>query len=357
MPRRSALVLAACVCVASLVGCTGPTDPHRPLDAESPAVVEELSVDATSTAFVLGDRMMHAFDGFTGDPATMSSIQEQLALVDVVLIGELHDDRAAKLIQRRLTAAALPGPEAGGALSLEMLERGRAEDDSLRAWPDQGEGYRRTIRLVRRLGLPVVPANAPREAAAKARVEGLDALEDSRDYEVPTEDDRALLVGYRERFGEVMRELKGRANASAATTRPGFEIDDFFDAQLVWDVTMADSIRTARRQHGRPVVHLSGAFHTDFDGGLTVLLEERDNLRVMTVSLLPLDVQRLRPDDVGRADLVIYTGSERLPAPEITTRPARRLPTTLPATQPTTMPATMPTTMPATRPVTRSSQL
>ncbi len=54
----------------------------------------------------------------------------------------------------------------------------------------------------------------------------------------------------------------------------------------------------------------TAGFTSDFDGGVTTL-SAADGLNVMTVSLLPLDAERLQPEDVGRADVVIYTGERR----------------------------------------------
>lgn len=148
----------------------------------------------------------------------------------------------------------------------------------------------------------------------------------------------------------------------------------FYEAQLVWDATMARSILAARR-HGRPVVHLVGSFHSDFDGGLAQMLERRGQ-KVLTVSFVPADSQRLQPEDEGRADIVIYTGTNRpppppraVPATKAVTRPATRpaarptVPPRAPATQParqapprpsaTTAPATRPATGPGTRPAGR----
>lgn len=115
----------------------------------------------------------------------------------------------------------------------------------------------------------------------------------------------------------------------------------FYEAQLIWDATMARSILAARR-HGRPVVHLVGSFHSDFDGGLTQMLERRGQ-KVLTVSFVPADSQRLQPEDEGRADIVIYTGANRPPPP------ARVVLATKPATRPATRPSPPPRA-PATQP-------
>ena len=109
---------------------------------------------------------------------------------------------------------------------------------------------------------------------------------------------------------------------------------------------MAQSILEARRRYGRPIVHLVGSFHSDFDGGLTQMLEQ-GNQEVLTISFVPDDSQRLRPEDEKRADIVIYTGANR-PMPQERVAPATRA-TTRPTTRAT--PATQPGRAATTRPV------
>lgn len=100
-----------------------------------------------------------------------------------------------------------------------------------------------------------------------------------------------------------------------------FVMDDaqvaaLFRSQRVWDATMAGSIAAARRAGARPVVHLVGGFHCEFDGGLVQELRRRrpsDN--VLVIALERSDALRLRDDDRGRADIVIHTGAP-LPEPE-----------------------------------------
>ncbi len=292
------------------------------------------------------------FDGRTGEPMTGRVFQRLLEAADVILLGEVHDDATGHMVQSRLVAAALPGPDGGGALAMEMLDRGDAERfgrDLLRGqnlgrtgladWPNWRSFYLPAIQAARAAGRPIVASNAPREYAETARLAGYDTLEaldpDSRDlFELPP--DSFTLPDYRDRF----------ADATGGHGGSG-DLDAYYDAQLLWDATMADSVADAHRRWGGPIVHLNGSFHSDFDGGLTTLLRRR-GLSVLTVSLIPGDNQRLAPQDAGRARVVIYTGAPQAPS-------------TRPSTRPTTEPfarvapqigegALRPATVPATRP-------
>jgi hypothetical protein len=323
----------------------------------------------------------------------------------------------AHLLQERFVREALA--TGNGALSLEMMTRddqatlnrlrgrpGGAEnllaDSSLRQWNRWHAFYLPAIEAALAMGRPVVAANAPREYVRMARMQGFEALEDlepqrRRLFDVP--EDPESFPEYRRRFGETMAghgdavpatrpatrpaTLPGRERLNAhappeqAQTRPSrgttraatrqaqrpprdpASIDALFDAQLLWDATMARSILSARARHGSPVVHLVGSFHSDFDGGLTTMLR-RKGQDVLTVSFVAAESQRLAPEDVGRADIVIYTGSGRPLPPEWVpaTRPATRRsePPVLGRTPPVVGrgPAA-PATVPATRPTTRRS--
>lgn len=347
------------------------------------------------------------FDGRTAEPFLGRELLKSMREADVVLLGETHDDPVAHRLQTRLVAEALA--TGSGALSLEMLERpdqpilsrlravGAREstirkalmETSLDRWAAWEQFYLPTVHAALAQDRPVIAANAPRVYARVARLRGYDYLrtlnpEQLADFELPPPD--VDFSAYRRRFEEAMENHQApadddqdaatrpsreqmrahqpttrRSTTRRAATRPADETEPdatptrdpdspeaFFDAQLVWDATMADSILTARRRYGKPVVHLVGSFHTDFEGGLTLLLRER-NLDVLTVSFVPAAGNRLRPEDLGRADVVIYTGAAREAVEaenaEAATPPTRH--TREPDARPTTEPTTRPTTHPA----------
>jgi uncharacterized iron-regulated protein len=363
------------------------------------------------------DEDLWVFDGHTGEPMTGRRLLEDFRTADVIILGEMHDDPMAHLLQERFVREALAAGD--GALSLEMIGRqdqavlnglrnrpGAAEDaladTSLNRWLRWQAFYLPAIEAALSLGRPVIAANAPAEYVRMARNQGYPALralaeEEQRLFDLP--EPEWTFPGYRRRFAEAMSghgdpasrpatrpsTLPGRERINAHVllptpqTRPAREsmraarqqatqpaapaaprdsagIDAFYDAQLLWDATMAQSIINARSRAGTPVVHLVGAFHSDFEGGLTSILTRRGQ-EVLTVSFVPTDAQQLAPEDVGRADVVIYTGSGRPLPPE-------RAPATRPATQPRVLGQTppvvgrgpaAPATVPATRPTTRRS--
>jgi uncharacterized iron-regulated protein len=90
----------------------------------------------------------------------------------------------------------------------------------------------------------------------------------------------------------------------------------FYEAQCAKDETMAESIASAWAAAGTGgtsplVVHMNGAFHSDFRLGTASRVERRlPGRRVMVVSVVPvasLDALAPSPEDRRRGDYLIYT--------------------------------------------------
>ena len=82
------------------------------------------------------------------------------------------------------------------------------------------------------------------------------------------------------------------------------------------------SIAKARARGARKVIHLVGQFHCDFEGGTVQQLRRfRPADRILVISMQRAEPVKLLDEDLGRADIVIYTG-ERPPEEEETTEEA-----------------------------------
>ena len=100
-----------------------------------------------------------------------------------------------------------------------------------------------------------------------------------------------------------------RAMRSKQTT------ERYYFSQCVKDETMAEAIATGFDQYNRKlVVHVNGAFHSDFGQGTAERVRRRLNgRRVAVVSVLPVkDLDALAPagEDLARADYLVYTVAE-----------------------------------------------
>jgi uncharacterized iron-regulated protein len=250
-----------------------------------------------------------------------------LARADVIFLGEQHDDPNT----HRLEAAVLEGlarRRLPVVLSLEMFERdvqpaldaylaGTVPEEEFlkgaRPWPRYATDYRALVEMARTRGWPVVAANVPRRIAAdvaksgRTAIDGLvtaDRLLAARDLNCPRDP-------YFDRFAE---QMAAHQKPGAAGTPDAAATERYYWAQCVKDETMAESItRAVAKTDGRPgaVVHVTGAFHSDFGAGTAERVRRRlEGRRVAVVSMLPvenLDTVSPAEGDRKRADYLVYT--------------------------------------------------
>jgi uncharacterized iron-regulated protein len=254
-----------------------------------------------------------------------------LAKADVVFVGEQHDDPAT----HRLEAAILDGLRRRGVtviLSLEMFERdvqpvlnaylaGKATEEEFlktsRPWPRYATDYRALVEMAKTERWPVIASNVPRKYASDVARTGRASLE------ALPESDRALAArdlvcpkdAYFERFADNMARhpMPGSDKLSADDKRA--QTDRYYDAQCVKDETMAEAIAHRVPESGRAtIVHVNGAFHSDFGQGTAERARRRlDGRRIAVVSILPVagkDIDSVAPsaEDLRRGDYLVYAG-------------------------------------------------
>ena len=247
---------------------------------------------------------------FTGDgtPTTLDALVAAGDRVEIVFLGEQHDDSVAHVVQadvlRRLHAArtanrlAGTGPRGPLALSMEMFETdvqpvldeylaGLINERSFlaasRPWVNYARDYRPMVEFAREHALPVVAANAPRRyvnRVSRLGVASLDSLgADARALVAPAPIPAAS-PDYRVKWNALMGD--GAQHMGEAGER-------MLMAQTLWDATMADRIaRTLRREDGMLVVHPVGRFHVERRTGTPeALAAARPGTRMLVVVLTP----------------------------------------------------------------------
>jgi uncharacterized iron-regulated protein len=268
------------------------------------------------------DPPRRVIDGQTGEVRPWAAMIDELGQADVVFVGENHDDpnthKLELAILQELSAKGRPVT-----LAMEMFERdvqgpltnfgaGKlAEPEFLkfsRPWPNYPTDYKPLVEFAKSKQLPVIASNVPRPFAAEVSKAGFGALSTktdterkwfSADLQCATGDDE-----YYRKFLEAMG------------THPDASADRFYFAQCVKDETMAESIAqsyaTAEAGGKRPiVVHVNGAFHSDFHYGTASRAQRRlPGKRVAVVTVLPVDdINAPTPDaaERRRGDYLVYT--------------------------------------------------
>lgn len=306
---RAVFGLVVLASIAALTGCsTGP----------APAASTE-SVDP---------RGVLIFSGHDGSARPWSVLIDAALRADVAIVGETHGHQlglaAASALWEDIIAAA---PSA--ALSMEFFERDTqaALDDyrlnltdeeafrqaTRRTAGNYPHGHREMVERARASGRPVIAANAPRPYVRLARRRGFEALkgltpEQKRLFRVP---DFLPEGRYRDEFIRMMTEDASMAHGAEGADQRRREAEAMFRSQSLWDWTMAESIARALEAGHRPVVHVVGRYHSDFEGGLVQALRAiRPGVAVVTLSVLPVSAAGLRDEDLGRADFVLHAGHD-----------------------------------------------
>ncbi len=269
--------------------------------------------------------MMTITDTHTGRTISQNALLDRLAQADVVFVGEQHTDPATHALE--LTVLEGLHRRAGKRLTLgmEMWERdtqpaldayghGRTDEAAFRKaarpWSNYQTDYRPLVEYAKANGIPVVASNVPQPIASAVGKRGLAALAD-----FPADQSAALVQAPHDgawlRFKAVM---EGMGGAHGGMAMDAAMIGRFYEAQVVRDETMAESItRRLEAAPGGLVLHLNGQFHSDYGDGIPRrVLWRRPLTRIVIVSVVPVaDPKKAAPPtDKALADYVV-----RVPAP------------------------------------------
>ena len=260
--------------------------------------------------------------------ADFEAMLADLAKADVVFIGEQHDDPNT----HRLEAAILDGLRRRSVsviLSLEMFERDvqpvvsayldgkTSEDEFLKAsrpWPRYATDYRALVETAKAEGWPVIASNVPRKYASEVAKAGRGAL----DALPPPE--RALAAqdlvcpkdAYYDRFADNMAKhpMPGSEKLSAEDKQA--QTERYYWSQCLKDETMAEAIARGLDGRSGTIVHVTGAFHSDFGQGTAERARRRlEGRRIAIVSILPIatkEIDAIAPsaEDLRRGDYLVY---------------------------------------------------
>ena len=276
-------------------------------------------------------RTVRIFRGSDGSPVSWDSLVTAASGADAVIIGENHGHKVGLAFASELWADVF-AQRNRAVLSMEFFNRDEQSrlDDYLKGlWAEAAflkatgrtseetypPGHRAMVEAAKTHARPVIASNSPRTYVTAARKEPYSYLttltsEERRMFRIPDE----LPTGrYRTDFEAVMSDPAMASHGGAAKKETAEELktrlDAAFRAQSLWDWTMADSVARGIDTDGRPVVHVVGRFHSDFDGGLVQALNKiRPGTRVVTVSVVDAWSDSLQSDDHGRADFIAYVG-------------------------------------------------
>lgn len=260
-----------------------------------------------------------------GNPASLEKILAEIGNVDVVFLGEQHDDAVAHFLQAEIFRLAVEqfGGKRKATLSLEMFERdvqiivneylsNQISEQhflsSSRPWGNYNTDYRPLVELAKEKKLEVIAANAPRRYVNMVSRLGRDSLNnlapEAKKWLAPIPYGEAS-DAYTKKFNALMGGMTG---ANTPTQHSPL------NSQALWDATMAYSIAQHLKKNKKAlIVHLNGSFHTENRLGMVEhLLKYRSKTRVLVVTMRYEDdfknFDKVKHTDIG--DFVILTDSK-----------------------------------------------
>jgi len=249
---------------------------------------------------------------------SFASIMEKIADKRVVYVGESHTRNEDHLLQLRVIRAMFAqNPKL--AIGMEMFSREAqpvldryvagelSEKEFLKQsgyfskWSFDYRLYRDIINFARSHHLPIVALNQEKEIVSKVFKEGASSLTAEELTKIPADRDLAI-PGYRERITDVFA-MHGQHSTPE-------QINGFFQAQAIWDETMAESVTTFLNAHPESrVVVLAGQGHTD----KATAIPPRVALRLPTILQAVILNSENEALDQAEADYLIFSKPVELP--------------------------------------------
>ncbi|MFN4066808.1 MAG: ChaN family lipoprotein [Thermosynechococcus sp.] len=194
---------------------------------------------------------------------------------------------ALEMIQRPFQAA-LDAYIAGEITEMELLE----QTQYAQRWGFPWSLYAPIFRFAREQQIPLIALNTPTEVTRQVARYGLASLREENFRYIPplTEIDLSN-TPYRDRLWEIFWAAHQGASHS-------LNFDFFYQAQVLWDETMAKVIAKHHQRHpDRLIVVLTGRGHVYFGEGIPQRVQRRlsPNLRQAIILLNPTATEKAKP--------------------------------------------------------------
>ncbi len=255
---------------------------------------------------------------------TRSQLTQQLAKAKIVYLGETHDSAEDHRLQLEIIGQ-LQKKNSKLAIALEMFQRpyqdavndylaGKIDEQELlekseykQRWGYPWQYYAPIVQFAKAKKLPVLALNTPTEITRLVAKNGLDSLTPAqRKFIPPLAEIRTDNSDYRQLMLSIFQQHQADANGAS----PDFE--KFFQAQILWDETMAEGIaKFIRANPNYQVVVLVGQGHIVYNYGIPSRVARRvKNLRLNQRSvLLSNDLEKKSDDNTPIADFIFLTES------------------------------------------------
>jgi uncharacterized iron-regulated protein len=204
----------------------------------------------------------------TGRVVSFDQLIEQIATKDLTFVGEVHENPEHHLIQVQILQAlmdccgaltlAMEFFQRPGQPSLDRYLRGELSESEFldevkwnEVWGYPYHFYRPLMLLAKEHGVDVLAINAPPEIVKKVARKGLKSLDASEREKVPQEIDLN-----NEAHREYLRKAYQLHNHDQLK-----KFDYFYEAQCVWEDTMAQNLAQYIKENGKKLIVFTGNGH------------------------------------------------------------------------------------------------
>ncbi len=249
---------------------------------------------------------------------TLEEITHFVSLSRVIFVGEEHDQYSHHLAELDIIRCLYENGHKKLALGLEMFQRpfqkylddyiaGRIDEISFlrdtqyfKRWGFNWRLYKPILDYARAHKIPVIALNAPKEIVDKVAQRGLKALSPKEKKSLPELhfDNQAYRAFLRQVF---------KAHPENLPKVKKFE--NFYQAQLIWDETMAQTIANYLKKHAdTQMVVLAGEEHIIYGYGIPSRIDKRG---INSYSIILLGGERtLTP---GAGDFILFPPPKKAP--------------------------------------------
>jgi uncharacterized iron-regulated protein len=236
-------------------------------------------------------------------------ILQSLRAANIIYLGEIHDSKTDH--QDQLTILQdLRQHHPKVAIGLEMFQKpfqgaldrylaGQISETELQAqseyqqrWGFPWENYAPLLRFAKAQQIPAIALNTPTEITRKVAKQGLASLQgDDLKYIPPlAEIDRSNQI-YRDQIFAIYRQHQLQATTNSKS------FDRFYEAQILWDETMAATAATFYRQNPQHrLVIIAGQAHIRYGHGIPSRLRRRlPDLKTVQNSVMLSGIDKWEP--------------------------------------------------------------
>lgn len=268
------------------------------------------TIPGVSTQFKIGQ----IIDVSAGAVISFEDLIDRIASKELIFVGEIHDNPEHHLIQVQILQALID--KAGHFdLAMEFFQhpnqavvdryiQGKIDENVFleevgweKGWGFDYSLYRPLMLLARKNGSKVLALNAPEDIVRKVARKGLDALDEMERDQIARE------IGLdNEAHRKYLYEIYGQhAHGSIK------EFEYFYEAQCVWEDTMAQNIADFMIKQKGKVVAFAGNGHIVYKYGIPDRTIKRHPVSMVTI--MPYAIHGTESIEKGMADYVWLTPS------------------------------------------------